>query len=155
MKEIISTNGKVIQVSDEDFDFINQWKWYARKAKKTFYATRHNSSNKVYMHKVIMNTPEGYLTDHIDRNGLNNQRNNLRIVTVAQSNCNKAGCRNTSSKYKGVTFRKACKNKWEAQIGINGKVISLGRFATELDAAKEYNNAALKYHKEFAYLNAL
>jgi hypothetical protein len=98
-----------------------------------------------------MNPPPGLVVDHIDGNGLNNTRVNLRICTSAQNICNSKG-RSKTSKYKGVTRRKMS-NKWFAQIKFNRKHIDIGRFDNEIEAAKAYDNVARKLFKEFAYLN--
>ncbi len=93
MKLIPLTQGKFAQVDDEDYDYLNQWKWYTTKNHKTFYAARHiriNGKQKlIYMHRVIMNIIKGYKTDHIDHNGLNNQKYNLRICTCQENNRNR------------------------------------------------------------------
>jgi hypothetical protein len=95
-KEIILTRGKVAIVDDEDFKYLNQYKWYASKIPKydLWYANRTTSLKKegfrkdIGMHRVIMNPPPKMFVDHIDHNGLNNQRSNLRIVTQRQNNQN-------------------------------------------------------------------
>ena len=84
MKEIILTQGQVALVDDEDFEYLNQWKWCAIKSRKTYYTTRTiyiPCKMTVIMHRIIMNTPLDMTVDHIDHNGLNNQKYNLRICT--------------------------------------------------------------------------
>ncbi len=90
------------------------------------------------------------------RDALDNQRHNLRAVTRTQNECNKPARKNKSSKYKGVTWLKTLK-KWQAKIKIGGTKISLGYFPLdqEIQAALAYNEAALKYHGQFAHLNSL
>lgn len=103
------------------------------------------------MHRLILNTPPKLLTDHKDRNKLNNQRNNLRIATATE---NRQNSKNNTSKYKEITHDKTNK-KWKAQITHNKKYIYLGRFNTQEKAALAYNKAAIKYHNKFAKLNTI
>jgi len=159
MKEIKLTQGKVALVDDEDFEKLNQFKWYTRKCGNVFYAARMSETNLGYriilpMHRVVMNTPKDMKTDHIDHNGLNNQKSNLRICTNIQNVYNKRPQINSSSKYRGVSFIKSSsKKKWRAAIKHNGKDYHLGCFEYEIDAAKAYNIAANKFWGEFAYMN--
>ena len=161
MKEIqLSTEGKsrgkhVALVDDEDFERLNQYKWAVLKKKHTFYALRcisvDGKQSMRYMHCEIL---KGKGIDHKDHNGLNNQKNNLRFCTQRENNMNRSKRENTSSVYKGVSFFKESR-KWRAQIMINGKVIHIGLFASEVDAAKAYNIKAIELFGEFANLNII
>ena len=143
MKRIKLTKGKVVLVDDEDFDFLNQWKW---KYHKDNYAVRTIYGGKqLYMHRVINNTPRTILTDHIDRNGLNNQRNNLRNVTYSQNAMNTGLYKHNTSGYKGVIWNKQ-KNKWQAQIQVFRKVIHLGFYINIKDAAIAREEGEKKYY---------
>lgn len=98
------------------------------------------------------------IASHIDGNGLNNQRYNLRICTKQENLRNQKPIRGGSSKFKGVYLSKAypkygIKSVWRANIGKDGKAIFLGGFENEIDAAKAYDRAALKYFGEFARVN--
>lgn len=150
MKQII-VNNHLIMLDDEDFDYINQFTWCIIKQgnnKKRAY----NYKLKNYMHRIIMKCPKGYSVDHIDGNPLNNQKLNLRICLLKDNSKNSSKHKNTTSKYKGVHFENYTK-KWKACIKVNYKTINLGRFSNELEAAKAYDNAAIKYFGEFAGLN--
>lgn len=153
MKEISLSQGKVALVDDEDFDYLNQYKWYANRFKYTFYAITHRRINKydhkIYMHRLIMNPGREIHIDHKDRNGLNNQKNNLRIATYSQNNCNRKG--SGASQYLGVSIRR--NGKFTARIKADGYYKNLGVFDNEIDAAIAYDNAAKIYHGEFANLN--
>jgi hypothetical protein len=155
-KEIELTQGKVAIVDDEDYEWLNQWHWYAAKYGKTFYAARNEGTfplkKTIYMHCVIMNTPAGMRIDHKDLNGLNNTRNNLRNSTHAQNKQNAGKYSNNTSGYKGVSWHKRIE-KYTAQIVVNGKRINLGYFYDLKDAALAYDEAAKKYHGPFAKLN--
>ena len=106
----------------------------------------------IYMHRVVMNTPDGMETDHISMNTLDNRRENLRQCTRAENSANKKKYSTNTSGYKGVTWHKAA-NKWRAQITINYKNHILGQFDKIEDAAKAYNEAAKNRLGEFARLN--
>ena len=157
MKEIKLTQDKIALVDDEDFEYLNQFKWYAGKSINTFYACRRLGKTEIRMHREIMKTQLenniGKLIDHKDGNGLNNQKNNLRTCTISENNKNRHTI-NNSSGYLGVSLSKRRK-KWLAQIKNNKKVIYLGYFKDKKDAAKAYNEAAIKYHGEFASPNII
>lgn len=156
MKEIKLTQQKVSLVDDEDYEFLNQWKWCAAKSKSgLFYAVRKfrtdGNQTTILMHRVIMGVlDKKVLVDHQDMDGLNNQRYNLRIATYSQNNANRSSRKDSSSKYLGVDRHKG---KWRVKIGKNGKCYHVGMFSNEDDAALAYNEAALKHHGEFANLN--
>lgn len=160
MKQIELTQGQIALIDDEDFDLVSQYKWYTDKTKKTIYARAHNrkknngNQEKVKMHRLILNPPDGLHTDHINGNGLDNRRSNLRACTKAQNAQNQRHKTGGSSKYKGVCWHKLTK-KWHASIGIDGKIKYLGLFIDEKEAAKAYNNAADANFGEFARLNSL
>lgn len=155
MKEIkLSQHGKnrglyVALVDDDDFDYLNQFKWQVQANKYGLYAKRHMNGLTIRMHWDIMG---GKLIDHIDGNGLNNQRNNLRFCTHSQNAMNKKSDKNTTSKYKGVCWYKT-RSVWVGQIGINGKSTCLGYFTDEIEAAKAYDREAKILFGEFARLN--
>ncbi len=147
------TQGKMAMVSNLDFDRVNALKWNARKDTKNgrWYAER---ANGVKMHRFILGLKmgDGTVVDHINGDGLDNRRENIRICSQSQNNRNRLPNKNSTSRFKGVSF-KTEKGKWQAQISIEHKGIFIGYYDTEVEAAKAYDNAARKYHKEFAYLN--
>ena len=160
MKEIPLTKGLFALVDDEDFEELSKYKWSATKIGNTFYALRCSNwdyetkkSTFVYMHRQILGlTDRNIFTDHEDRNGLNNQRNNIRIATRSQNLSNVRSGKGSTSKYLGVSFMKR-DSVWVAQISKNRKFIWLGRHKTEEEAALAYNKAAKELHGEFANLN--
>ena len=108
-------------------------------------------------HRLIFLYHYGYLPqflDHIDQDKLNNKIKNLREVTRVQNGMNRKSYKNTSSKYKGVSWNKQ-NQRWVSYITINKKRKHLGSFINETDAAKTYNKAAIKYHCEYACLNVV
>lgn len=154
MKEIPLTQGKVAIVDDDMYDWLSQFKWHysaGYAASKDHRLIENRFSNKVYMHRLIMNTPDEMQVDHVDRNGLHNWRENLRNCTHAQNNLNRSKSSGTS-RYKGVSWRKRDKT-WYAQIRKDGSFHWLGDFDTEEDAAIAYNHAALEFFGPFANFN--
>jgi len=153
MKEIRLTQGKTALVDDEDFEEVNQYKWYAQLIEKNWYAIRNlpgAKGKKIYMHRSIK--PGLLRIDHKDGDGLNNQKNNLRPSTNGQNIANSRKRRGCSSRYKGVTWHKHNKT-WKAQISVSTKMIHLGSFDSEILAAQAYDSAARRHFKEFARLN--
>jgi len=104
------------------------------------------------MHRQIARTPDHLVCDHVNHDGLNNRKKNLRNCTLTQNNANSRPSKNSSSKYKGVSWNKS-RRKWAAFIKKNGAQLHLGYFYDETSAAHAYDRAARKYHAEFANLN--
>lgn len=157
-KEIRLSQGFVALVDDEDYERLNQFKWFAHKSYNTYYAQRHTGprSNRhlVHMHREVLPTPTGFTPDHINWNGLDNRKDNLRPATGSQQQWNTRKQLSKNSKYKGVT--KAHKSKihpWVAVLVSKRKHYYLGCFATEEDAARAYDRAAREEFGEFAVLN--
>lgn len=150
-KLIPLTKGQSAIVDDADFDWLSQWKWCFIAIKRhTGYAVRHGSGNNkklIYMHRFIMNAPDGVQIDHKNICGIDNQRSNLRFATVSQNNANTRP-RGKHSPYKGVYPQKL---KWIAVIGKT----RIGSFTSETDAALAYNQAAILQFGEFARLNII
>lgn len=160
-------------VDDEDFEWLNKYRWFAaRKPNETTYYVKGYTKQvnwvrkHVSMHRLILglDNPK-ILSDHIDHNGLNNQRNNLRAATPSQNNTNTSG-RGTSKflgvynmiiKQKRKNGRIVIYNYWSAGIHNGEKVLRLGTYPFtkegEIRAAKAYDEAAKKYHGEFANFN--
>jgi hypothetical protein len=142
VKQIKLSQGKTASVDDEDFPSLNQFKWYALKSGRTFYAVRllprvpDEIRKTVRMHRIINETPDGFETDHIDGNGLNNQRSNLRTVTTRGNGQNRHVPKTSS--FPGVSFRPRTKNPWRAQYSLDGKVMNIGHFPTEELAHEAY-----------------
>lgn len=157
MKEIPLSQEMIALIDDSDYELIAAYKWYAAHAYDDLYYAVTNRQSKpkrqIRMHRLILDAPNGYLVDHIDGNGLNNQRVNLRLATRSQNKANQHR-RNSSntSKYKGVSWYKT-RNCWRSQIKVGGKKLGLGYFSSEEEAAHAYDQAAIKYFGEFSNLN--
>lgn len=146
--------GAVTLVDADLFDDLNKHTW---RLSQNGYARRNRGGESkdkdILLHRVVNQTPDGFLTDHINCNRLDNRKRNLRSVTSSENNWNKGSFRGTS-RFKGVCWRKR-ENKWVAVIRFKKRPYHLGYFHSEIDAAKAYNEAAKKYHGEYAYLNEI
>ena len=146
MKKIPLTQGKHALVDDEDFELVSAFKWQAWKNKAVWYARRgRRTPNKktIFMHRLIMHAKSTEMIDHLNGDGLDNQRGNLRFCTYSEQNLN----RRTSSKYgfRGVAFHADCKKPWRARVKVNGKEIGLGSYETAEEAARGFDLLAPKY----------
>jgi hypothetical protein len=155
------TQGKTATVSAEDFDYINQWKWsydaHNDCAVRSQFIRRDGKkqiSRTILMHSLIMGTPKGKDTDHINGDRLDNRRHNLRICTHKENQRNMGLSKANKSGYKGVSWDNKY-SKWVTRIRTSEKYMHVGYFKDRLSAAKAYNEAAKKYHGEFARLNKL
>ena len=153
-KEIPLSRGMVAIVDDIDYEWLSQWKWQANPSKSTFYADRRPGTwpfrKVIKMHRIIINAPPGIECDHIDGNGLNNVRSNLRLATHSQNIQNTKRRIDGVSGYKGVT---ANGNNWKACIKIDGHQFYLGTFKTKEEAARVYDAKARELFGKFARPN--
>ncbi len=154
-KWIVAFHGERIKVDASDYFYLSQFRWhlddygYARRSR-----WQNNTTTKMPMHREILGLPAGKCVDHIDRDTLNNSRDNLRLATKSDNGRNRGKPSNNTSGFKGVSWCRRDK-KWKANIRVSpkGPYNFLGRFENKEDAAKEYDRAALKYHGVFAYNN--
>ena len=157
-RRIPLTQGRFAIVDPDDYPRLSKDKWRLcrTKGKNVLYAERsirlpNGKYSRILMHRQLIQPPDGYVIDHINGDGLDNRRANLRFATVAQNAWNSKK-RNPRSGYKGVCFDKQ-KRLWRAAIVCHRKRIHLGYFKDKIPAAKAYDNAARKLHGRFASLN--
>lgn len=157
MKKIPLTKGYIALVDDSFFEKISSHKWFFQSGYAARSLCRKGVRSNWKMHWSVIGKPEvGMVVDHINGNGLDNRLENLRFCTSSQNTKNQVKhCRNTSG-YKGVVKYSGKKSdRWTARISVNNKIFRLGRFNSPKDAAKAYNEAAIKYHGEFANINSI
>lgn len=157
------TKGLKAIISDIDFEWVNQWKWYAKIGKKSFYAYRnsrpdeHGKRKSLLMHRELFlrinpNSDPALDIDHMDGNGLNNQRENLRLATDSKQRHNQTIRRNNTSGFLGVTWNKAV-GKYSARVRLNWKRKHVGWFNCPIEAAKARDVSARELHGPFGTYN--
>lgn len=155
--EIQLSKGAVAIVDDDDYDWLQQWKWYLHPGG---YAQRitydKGSKSSVLMHRAILERRginlSGLFVDHANRDKSDNRKSNLRTCTPGQSVQNRARPKHNKSGFKGVDWVKKDR-RFRAKIGVNGVTTTLGYYKSAIEAARSYNAAAVQYHGEFAVLN--
>lgn len=153
------TKGRFALVDDDDYEHLSQFKWCCNNSAKIAYAVRGTKTKgrriNIKMHRFILGVSDSRIVvDHINHDGLDNRRQNLRLCTQADNMKNTRKRRGTSSTQKGVSFTPAT-GRWRAYIWVNKKRIHLGYFAFEESASAAYNEAAKEHFGEFAHLNTL
>ncbi len=146
-KQIPLTKGKFAIVDDEDYLYLHKIKWRVHCNNEILYAvtgSHHNGDKEVLMHSMIMQTPEGKVVDHINHDGLDNRRCNLRVTDQSINMYNRRKTQGKFSAYKGVCWS-ASHNKWLARIWIKKRMVRLGYFDNEVDAAKAFDAGMAKY----------
>lgn len=151
------SKGKTALIDDADFELVSQFKWSftpSRTGKE--YAKRKDQNRKtVSLHRFLLGlTGPSLVVDHINGDGLDNRRSNLRVCTQADNNKNMKFYSSNTSGYRGVHFNKR-DQKFQANIRVDKKLRFLGYFNSAIEAAKAYNDAATMYFGEFANLNSL
>ena len=151
--------GHEVLIDKDKVELVLKYRWFINgSTKKGFYViantVKNNKKTCVSMHRYLMNAKEGQIVDHINRNTFDNRLENLRFCTHRENSCNRTSKKNSSSKFLGVSVRfNKHTTTFKSSIRINGVSIGLGIYNDEIKAAKAYNEAAIKYHGEFANLN--
>lgn len=153
MREIQLSRGYVAIVDDDDFERVGAFKWTFFPAGRSRYAYRKKDRKNLFLHRFILDAPAGIEVDHVNSDGLDNRRANLRLATRIEQQRNMRMHRDNASGFKGVCRRDDL-NGWQATICHNGKNRYLGIFQTAPEAAAAYDRAARELHGEFARTNA-
>ena len=146
MKQILAIDGTPILIDDEDFEQLSAYRWRILKGKKGGIYAHTCKHRPVLMHRMLISVPQGKCIDHINGNGLDNRRSNLRVATLSQNQMNRGVQKNNKSGVKGVYFSQG---KWRAQIKSNKRYLFIGTFSTRELAAAAYQKAAIELHGEF------
>jgi hypothetical protein len=151
--ELLLSNGMVTLLSEGDAETVSNFRWHAStdKASHTWYARARVVDSRVAsgMHRVLLCFPLLFV-DHINRNGLDNRRENLRLCTHEQNNCNKPNRPNKTSRFRGVFYQG---KRWVVQVRDKQKLYRLGSFSDEVEAALVYDQFVASVRGEFAILN--
>lgn len=155
-KEIECTKGKVALVDDDDYPLVSQFRWFSWVSSSgTWYARRTvtdgSGRGSASMHRTIMCPPDNLDVDHINGDGMDNRRENLRVCTTKQ-NCANTKLPLPKSGYRGVYYD-ADRRRWLAQVTINGRSKVVGRFKSPSQAAISRDLAAYELYGDFAVLN--
>lgn len=138
----------------EDINKISSFKWTLSVKPKKNHVGKYVCTGrkpKIYLHRLIVNAPKGFVVDHKDGNGLNNCKTNLKICTVSENGLNWFYSRNS---YRGVYFHKDS-GKWVSELRHNNVRYCIGSFKNEKDAAIAYNNKSIELRGENAKLNII
>jgi len=148
-------HGKYCLIDKDDIHLLGKYRWhYNLRGYAARWARKDGRQKLVYLHRLVINAPDGKFCDHINHDTLDNRKCNLRLCNKSQNACNSRKRKNTISKFRGVCWDKS-KRKYTAQIRTLGRQINLGRFFSEEEAAAAYNKAAIEHHGVFAKLNSI
>lgn len=145
-----------ILYDEEDNNLVKGYSWCIQRYPNTDirYAAAWGKGygRRILMHRLIMNAPQGMVVDHINHNGLDNRRHNLRVVTPTENLGNRRRNKNNTSGYKGIYYE-PLRGKWRATIRHNSKIYRLGRFDTATEAARAYDEKAKELYEPGVTLN--
>ena len=143
---------RTVQLDAADYAAVSIYCWSLAQKRDKCYAIARVNGRRVYLHRLIMGSPRGRIVDHEDGDGLNCQRHNLRVCTRSQNMGNARKHRDRKGQYKGVHFDKT-EQRYIAQICCKRKRYKLGRFETDIEAARAYDKKAIELFGDFALVN--
>ena len=152
MECTLPTGGR-FRIDCEDYALVAQYRW-TMNAAGYFVASLGRKSNHIFLHRLIMNPPDGLYVDHIDGDKSNCQRSNMRLCSYTENNRNVGLQQNNQCGYKGVYWA-SDRGKWRAEITVDRKHIHIGSFDSPIDAAEAYDEAAILYFGEYAKTNKM
>jgi hypothetical protein len=159
MSQLLLHDGRITLVDPWVFNWAQWMSWHVNKSvrNKIGYVTstvRHHSkgTDRLYLHRLIVNPPDGFAVDHINGDTLDNRCCNLRMASLAQNMANRTSRQDRLSRFKGLNWDRQY-SRWIVRISVNKRRIIVGYFTDEVDAARAYNEAAKIHHGEFALLN--
>jgi hypothetical protein len=151
----IIISNQCVLIDDEDHIYFKSHQWHIHKCKTNLYLRGYKKGNRknglIYYHRMITNAPKNMDVDHINGNGLDNTKDNLRICNRSQNNANRKAVQSKSSNFKGVHFEKHSK-KWRAEITKDGVRYTLGRFLNQNDALNAYMKKSKELFGEYCSL---
>ncbi len=140
-------------IDDEDYDRVVKYKWHLSKRNNLKYAvSSRGTNNYIKLHRLILDAKENQLIDHINGNGLDNRKENLRFCSSVQNQMNTKIRKDNTSGHRGVMWNKRDK-KWRAVIRINKKQTLIGKSYSKLEAIKMYDKKAKELYGEFVRQN--
>ncbi len=151
MQKIKLKGGGEVLIDDEDLSLVNQFTWTTVKTGNNPYVRGWVNGSQVLIHRLIMGAPKGAVVDHINHDPFDNRRSNLRICTTQQNVAHQRKLRKSRSQFKGVYPR--ANGRFQAVICVRYKLIALGTFSSEIEAAQAYDAAAKRYHGGYAFPN--
>lgn len=156
VREIPLSQGKIALVDDEDFDRVNQFKWCAAatSSSRTWYAMRGDYTGSkprtIYLHRFILDAPSDMDVDHINHNGLDCRRENMRLATTSQNCCNRRKNVGSKFRFKGIQARR---NRFAVRVPFDGRLVHFRTYATQEEAARIYDAVVARLRGEFAHTN--
>jgi hypothetical protein len=144
-------------IDNEDYDLVSPYSWHLNNRGYAVYTEHKRSPRALLMHRLIMKPQKDEVVDHINHNPLDNRKANLRVCSRKENARNRKREKTKTSRYKG-TYRRALKSGrtvWSVYVGVNGKNVCGGTFASEIEAARGYDKLAEHLHGEFAYKNGV
>lgn len=147
MKQIKLNKNKIALIDDVDLELTSKYKWYLHTgSKKPYVYTNDGKGNSLLLHRLITSAPKGKVVDHINGNGLDNRRNNLRICSISENLVNQGPQKNNKSGVKGVSWNMG---QWLVQVKYKNKRVYAKRFKSLEQAREAYKIIATKYYGRY------